>query len=73
VLNRSVEEAICQWMLERAAGRTLIGEYRPTEKNGLVADLYARLGFRPDGEHLWRFEAAHDQAPQPIARLVPAS
>jgi predicted enzyme involved in methoxymalonyl-ACP biosynthesis len=26
----------------------MIGEYRPTEKNGLVRDHYAKLGFQQD-------------------------
>ena len=48
VLGRRVEEA-CLNVLVGACqdhGVTrLIGEYRPTEKNGMVRDLYSRLGF----------------------------
>jgi predicted enzyme involved in methoxymalonyl-ACP biosynthesis len=28
--------------------QSMIGEYRPTEKNGLVRDHYAKLGFQQD-------------------------
>lgn len=37
---------------ERGAVR-LIGEYLPTARNGVVAELYARLGFTPAGEGRW--------------------
>jgi FkbH-like protein len=57
VLNRTVEQAVCCWMMEQAAGGVLTGEYIPTEKNGIVADLYPRLGFAPsdaaDGQRRW--------------------
>jgi hypothetical protein len=38
----------------------LVGEYRPTAKNGVVADLYARLGFVPadDTGVFWERPAA---------------
>jgi len=52
VLGRKVEEAILADIAARArvlgAGR-LIGEYIPTAKNALVADLYPRLGFEEIG------------------------
>ena len=50
VLNRKIEEAICNRLAQeaRAAGACrLIGEFIPTDRNGIVADLYARLGFQP--------------------------
>ncbi len=50
VLNRKIEEAICNRLAQeaRAAGaHRLIGEFIPTDRNGIVADLYARLGFQP--------------------------
>ena len=31
----------------RLGGRRLIGEYRPTAKNGMVKEHYAKLGFAP--------------------------
>jgi len=48
VLGRKVEEAILADIAARAralGARRLIGEYIPTAKNALVADLYPRLGF----------------------------
>ena len=48
VLGRKVEHMVLRQILEhaRAAGVTrLSGTYRPTEKNKLVVDHYAKLGF----------------------------
>lgn len=48
VLGRQVEEATLQVLARRAseAGyRALVGEYRPTERNAMVAEHYPRLGF----------------------------
>ena len=53
VLGRRVEHMVLRQVLEhaRAAGvRTLRGSYRPTERNRLVIDHYARLGFTQTGE-----------------------
>ena len=48
VLGRGVEEA-CLNLLATAAqshgAKRLIGQYRPTEKNDMVRDLYPKLGF----------------------------
>ena len=49
VLGRGVEQAILGVVAEAARSlgcRRLIGEYLPTERNGMVAELYPRLGFR---------------------------
>jgi FkbH-like protein len=62
VLGRRVEEAILQYLVQRAsaAGITeLIGRYIPTAKNGLVRDHFSKLGFvrieaQPGGETIWR-------------------
>lgn len=61
VLGRRVEDAVLQEIVRSAASlgvRRLIGTYIPTERNKLVADLYARLGFdlderRQDGTTRW--------------------
>ena len=48
VLGRRVEEAVLSVVAgkaRRAGARRLLGSYRPTPKNGMVADLYPRLGF----------------------------
>jgi len=48
VLGRNVEQMVLREMLRhaRATGiEKLIGVYRPTDRNKLVVDHYARLGF----------------------------
>ena len=48
VLGRGVEEACLNLIAEATVsrgGRRLVGEYRPTAKNGMVKDLFSRLGF----------------------------
>ena len=48
VLGRQVEDAVLEVLASAAAAagyRALIGEYRPTERNGMVAEHYPRLGF----------------------------
>jgi hypothetical protein len=57
---------------------TLRGSYRPSAKNALVADLYPRLGFRPDGAADGT-SAADDEEPDgtthwllPLAERPPA-
>ena len=50
VLGRQVEEATLNLLTAQArclGVARLIGEYRPTAKNGMVRDHYARLGFAP--------------------------
>ncbi len=53
VLGRGVEQA-CLNLLATAAqshgAKRLIGQYRPTEKNNMVRDLYPNLGFTPLAE-----------------------
>jgi len=50
VLGRQVEPAALEVLAteaQRRGAKGLIGEYRPTPRNGLVADHYAKLGFIP--------------------------
>jgi FkbH-like protein len=50
VLGRGVETATLNVLAVQALARgaaQLLGVYRPTERNGIVADHYAKLGFRP--------------------------
>jgi FkbH-like protein len=65
VLGRCVENAMLSIVADaaRTAGaKRLIGHYRPTPKNGMVRDLFSRLGFAAaesagvDGETLWVFD-----------------
>jgi FkbH-like protein len=66
VLGRGVEASVMAELARIAidAGCTEIrGRYRPTERNGMVADLFPRLGFAaagegPEGETFWRADPA---------------
>jgi predicted enzyme involved in methoxymalonyl-ACP biosynthesis len=52
VIGRTVEEALLGRLCREAAARgctRLRGRYVPTAKNGLVEDLYERLGFEAAG------------------------
>ncbi|MBS7457370.1 HAD-IIIC family phosphatase [Coralloluteibacterium stylophorae] len=73
VLGRQVEEAVLEVLVReaRAGGaRALIGEYRPTARNGMVAGHYPRLGFVPmpappgadPAARFWRHELAAPRA-----------
>jgi FkbH-like protein len=57
VFSRSAEQFILRGLIELAQQRgatRLAGEYLPTPKNDVVADLYDRMGFtRTDAEGLW--------------------
>jgi FkbH-like protein len=62
VLKRGVERFLLNTLCETARERkiqSILGEYIPTKKNGLVRDHYAHLGFEtvssePDGHAWWR-------------------
>jgi FkbH-like protein len=64
VLGRRVEEACLNVLAQRCAelgAERLIGMYRPTEKNGMVREMYPTLGFSlveeaPDGSTRWALE-----------------
>jgi FkbH-like protein len=66
VLGRKVEEATLNVIATEAArlrAGALIGEYRPTAKNGMVKDHYKKLGFqlfqaRPNDESFWKMPLA---------------
>jgi FkbH-like protein len=71
VLARTMEEFICNDIIAIAVAagcRAVLGRFRPTPKNKLVADLYERLGFArirvSADESLWRLDLAHG----PVAR-----
>jgi FkbH-like protein len=57
VFSRSAEQFILRRLIELARQRgvtRLVGEYLPTPKNDVVADLYDRMGFtRSEGDALW--------------------
>jgi FkbH-like protein len=63
IFGRTAEQLMLAHLIDEARRRghqTVIGEYAPTAKNSVVADLYPRLGFAaasPDGRW-WRRAAA---------------
>lgn len=80
VLGRKVENAVLQEVLSLAKGAgisRLIGHYIPTERNKLVEDHYAKLGFtlderREDGTTVWSLDVASapvETFPMEIKRL----
>lgn len=79
VLGRRVEHMVLNQLLEHAriAGvKRLIGTYIPTDRNGLVADHYARLGFTKMGEEadgLSRWEFPVDGSTVEMAPMVVVS
>lgn len=78
VLGRRVENAILRELLSAARREginRIIGAYRPTARNKLVADHYPKLGFSmidkcEDGAVLWKLDvagAAAEETPIPMA------
>ena len=74
VIGRTVEQFCFRELVDRAGRlghRSIVGEYLPTKKNALVADLYDRLGFARspgdgDGEGgavRYRFEIGGSEPP----------
>jgi FkbH-like protein len=78
VLGRRVEEACLNLLVEELRARgveRLIGIYRPTPKNAMVADLYPRLGFTQHreseaGETRWKLELARYEPHEVPMRIV---
>ena len=69
VLGRRVEQAVLQELVSRARELgviRIVGTYRPTERNRLVEDHYAKLGFTecerpPEGSTRWRLDVSSYQ------------
>jgi FkbH-like protein len=67
VLGRRVEQAVLQELVAhaRASGtRQIIGTYRPTDRNRLVEDHYAKLGFtqcpgQTESSTMWSLDVAN--------------
>ena len=79
VISRRMEEFVLDQLVEtaREAGISVLrGCYVPTKKNGLVAEHYAKLGFRPtgtlpDGSTTWELSVSdHLRSGAPIERKV---
>ena len=65
VLKRGMEEFIVNDILHIARGngcQYVLGEYIPTQKNKMVADLYARMGFQLRADGLFSMDVHHFQA-----------
>jgi FkbH-like protein len=59
VFSRTAEQFIVRGLIEHAQGvgaTRLVGEYRPTPRNGVVADLYPKLGFTPINDRFFARE-----------------
>jgi FkbH-like protein len=80
VLGRRVEQAVLQELVghARALGITrIVGTYRPTERNRLVEDHYAKLGFTEcecptEGSTMWGLDVANYKdvsLPMKVARI----
>ena len=73
VLNRTVEQAIFSYILKISKGKTICGEYVPTEKNGLVRSLYKTLGFEKvakttdnnNNKEQWAYANYNSEEPPP--------
>jgi len=71
VLGRRVEEAALAYVCAAAkaqGARQLVGVYRPSPKNGMVANHYGKLGFhqierKEDGETVWALQLDNYSAP----------
>ncbi len=73
VIGRRVEEGILAVLAAEAArrgARRLVGLYRPSGRNGMVADLYPRLGFVADGEGRWVLDVAGYRPPPDLPMVV---
>ena len=79
VIGRTAEQFTLRQFLERAMAlgyRRVVGDYLPTKKNALVADLYDRLGFHRDedgGDAGVRYVLDLDRVEPPITFVTPAT
>lgn len=81
VLGRQVEEAALDVLIEMVSGRgwkSLVGEFRPTPRNGMVVEHYPRLGFEPrqapegsdPGARFWRYDLATRRTSRHFIEIV---
>ncbi|AHL75470.1 methoxymalonyl-ACP biosynthesis protein [Stutzerimonas stutzeri] len=81
VLGRQVETAVLEVLAKTAVAAgysALIGEYRPTERNGMVAEHFPRLGFdqyrAPDGASseatFWRYNLRSTRSPHHFIEIT---
>jgi len=80
VLGRRVEDAVLRELIEQARKRgvgRLVGRYIPSDRNAMVEDHYAKLGFElverlSDSTTVWSRTTAEDPAvaiPMAVVRL----
>lgn len=69
IIGRGIETVLLNEVIAdatRSGAKRLWGEYRPTPKNGLVKDFYAKAGFMTtDGGHQWCRELEPELPSQP--------
>lgn len=74
VLGRRIEQMVLREIVQQAreAGISkIVGVYRPTDRNAMVRDHYAKLGFtqvacEANGSSRWMFDAATEIEPAPM-------
>lgn len=76
VIGRTAEQFVLDALLTRArqsGAERIMGEYLPTKKNQLVADLYDRLGFERESEEDGHVEYGLDlkSAKKPATSITP--
>lgn len=79
VLGRRVEEAVLSVVVQAAKARnvtSLYGDYIPTPKNSMVADLYDRLGFKrlkelDGGGVRWKLSLEEFREPELPIKVIP--
>ncbi len=73
VFSRTLEAFMMNAVIDaaRARGvRRIVGEYRAAARNGVVADLFTRLGFERSADDPTRFERALDAPTPPLPTFV---
>jgi FkbH-like protein len=68
VIGRGVETALLAQLstvVKAQGGEKLLGEYRPSAKNGIVSDFYARHGFVECGGNHWQKSLSGSAAAAP--------
>lgn len=78
VLGRKVEQMVLHELLRHAAAanaQEIVGTFIPTDRNGMVAEHYAKLGFElvrraEDGTTTWRLAVAGTEVVPPPMRVT---
>jgi FkbH-like protein len=78
VFKRGVEETVMNFLVEAARAKDIakiVGRYAPTEKNGLVSDHYAKMGFEKtaeldDGTTEWALALSQYEARETSIKII---